>query len=68
MKTWLRKFGLAKFQFSHALIWAAAIVLIDWFVDKTGGGVSYTLWLAVGYVLVNGALTATVFGTSETEK
>ena len=68
MKTWLREFGQAKFQIIYALIWATAIILIDRIVDKTGGGVSYTLWLAVGYVLINGALTATVFGTSETEK
>jgi len=68
MKTWLREFGPAKFQIIHALIWATAIILIDWIVDKTGGGVSYTLWLAVGYVLINGALTATVFRTSETKK
>ena len=68
MKNWIRDLGQTKFQIFHALIWAAAIVLIDWISDRSTGGGSYTLWLAVGYILVNGALTAVVFGKPETEK
>jgi hypothetical protein len=68
MKCWLRDVGPATFQVFHALIWAVAIVLIDRINDWSGGGGSYTLWLAVCCLLVNGAITAVVFGKPETEK
>ena len=68
MKNWIRGLGPAKFQIFHALIWTVAIVLIDWINERSGVGGSYTLWLAVCYILVNGAITAVVFGKPEAEK
>ena len=67
MKIWIRNLGQVRFQIFHALIWAGAIVLIDWISDRFGAGVSYSFWLVAGYFLANGAITAAIFAKSETE-